>query len=126
MPSALHEYAVEVLSGKFPGLQTKGFRKTLKSLPDYLDEVTPLIHITPDAFLIRESEHYNPTVVIFEVEVGNPINDDKMIRILDTHYALDGCSLSLELNIVDKWGNITSTMSDHQLYKMSQSEFFNP
>lgn len=38
MPSKIHEYSIDILKGKVPGLQTIGFKKALKQMNGFLSE----------------------------------------------------------------------------------------
>lgn len=57
-------------------------------------------------------------MAIYEIEVAHPINYEKMLKILNCWMALDNCDIAMELNIVDRFGQIKNTLSDLDLDAM--------
>jgi hypothetical protein len=77
------------------------------------------VGIRPDAFCVRAGEEgFAPTLVAYEVEVSNPIDDNKMNKYLNLWdlFDGDGCC-SLELIVVDTWGNIIKVITDSELHE---------
>lgn len=95
-------------------ISVKGFKKAVTdSLWRYQDEYRPVdaealddwqssVTLIPDAFLINGQKR---TVVCYEIEVGNPLNESKLRRYVDAWWLLDYQYWDLQLISYDGYGN---------------------
>lgn len=110
MAGVIHEIAVGRVLTDFPQAKTKGFRAAIRrTFPEAVEigNFERLPGIIPDAYWIDTEKS---TVVAFEVEAGNPVDDAKMAAYADIWWMLDEEAWSLALILVDRWGVQTAIL----------------
>jgi len=100
-PGALHRRLVaEIVESH--GASTKGFPQALRAADQCLSRVvTTLKRVIPDAFVVDIAMR---TVTVFEVEVHNALDDERLFFYLKTKRMLECRGWSLILIRVDAYG----------------------
>lgn len=100
MPGHLHEGLIECLHREFPGSRRRGWANAVSEAvgPD-ADVGVP--NRIPDLYLV-DPERRN--VVAFEVEVGSPLNGDRLLEWGRLWGDLDSLDWTLGLVVVDRFG----------------------
>lgn len=107
----LHERHVCALIERIPGAVQSGFGQRLKAEVSHpegrtLGEIDRrgglrIPRVTPDAFLI---DHARKHIVVYEVEISNPISSDKAWLLEDLRLLLDEFDYTLLVITIDRYG----------------------
>lgn len=111
MAGQLHQALIATLVAQEPRIQTKLFRRSVMSISGYcaqVDEDTgktwydeSIGGLIPDAFLL---DHEIRRLFIFEVEVTNGLDQDKLDKYAELFWMVDDDCWEIDLVIVDKYG----------------------
>jgi hypothetical protein len=106
-PSVFHDLGLRCLAERVPNLRLKGFAAFAKELllaegwhPDDVVEAD-LPGLRPDAYAVDAAA---ATITLYEVEHSNPVDANKMTRVVEWWWALDDVYWTLRLITVDCQG----------------------
>jgi hypothetical protein len=120
MAGAIHQIAVRRVLDDHPAARIKGMRASLRrAIPEIRDDLADLPVVVPDIYMIDE---VHETLVVYEVEAGNPVDDAKMRVYAELWWMLDEHSWRFALVTVDRWGGYTKQidMSDFAIRHVIQ------
>jgi hypothetical protein len=115
MRESIEDYAIEVLNACIPGgVQKSGWKDKVRELvvgeeeadEDWHEMFTSLL-LVPDGWRWFEDER---VLVFFEVEDTSPITRTKLQKRVDLLWLLDAVYITLQVEIVSRYGNHKETL----------------
>jgi hypothetical protein len=116
-PGFSHNYIVSKLIDTIPGLMTQRFGNSLRKLGFDL----PPVRFVPDAYKISHNENGKLLIDLYEVEIGNKIDDYKMECIVRWYEDMDHQELFYcQIHLIDRFEDVIKIVTDEKLRSMAE------